>query len=120
MQHQKQFIRQSAAVLLACGLITSLLPDLAAAQDQPAREKALFDVATISMVIGAHLGKPWLTLVEPSVVLGPDEGYRWKRVDAPSTVRIIRDIDQEAMKADFFNILNGKPTALPPIEGLIG
>jgi hypothetical protein len=31
----------------------------------PAREKALFDVATISMVIGNHLGKPWLTLVEP-------------------------------------------------------
>ncbi len=31
MQHQNQFIRQSAAVLLACGLITYLLPGLAAA-----------------------------------------------------------------------------------------
>ena len=82
----------------------------------PAREKALFDVATISMVIGNHLGKAWLKSVEPSVVLGPDQQYRWQQVDAPTTVHIIRDIDQEAMKADFFNTLNGRPTALPPAQ----
>jgi len=82
----------------------------------PAREKALFDVATISMVIGNHLGKHWLTRVEPSVILGPDQAYRWKKVDSPANVHIIRDIDQEAMKADFFNTLNGKPTALPPTQ----
>ncbi len=80
----------------------------------PAREKALFDVATISMVIGNHLGKSWLTLVEPSVVLGPDQQYQWKQVESPTTVQIICDIDEEAMKVDFFNTLNGKPTALPP------
>jgi hypothetical protein len=68
------------------------------------------------MVIGNHLEKPWLTLVEPSVVLGLDEQYRWKQVDSPTTVQIIRDIDQDAMKADFFNTLNGKPTALPPMQ----
>jgi hypothetical protein len=82
----------------------------------PAREKALYDVATISMVIGNHLGKSWLTLVEPSVVLGPDQEYRWQKVESPTTVHIIRDIDEEAMKVDFFDTLNGKPTALPPIE----
>ena len=82
----------------------------------PAHEKALFDMATISMVIGNHLQKPWLTSVEPSVVLGPDKQYRWKKVDSPATVHIIRDIDQEAMKADFFHTLNGKPTALPPMQ----
>lgn len=80
----------------------------------PNREKALFDVATISMVIGNHLGKTWLTTVEPSEVFGPDQQYRWKKVDAPSNVRIIRDIDEEAMKADFFNTFNGKPTELKP------
>jgi len=53
-------------------------------------------------------------LVEPSVVLGPDQQYRWKQVDSPTTVHIIRYIDAEAMKVDFFNTLNGKPTALPP------
>ena len=31
-----------------------------------------------------------------------------------TNVRIIHDVDEEAMKADFFNTLNGKPTALPP------
>jgi hypothetical protein len=82
----------------------------------PAREKALFDVATISMVIGNHLGKPWLKLVEPAVVLGPDQKYRWKKVDSPTNVYIIRDIDAEAMKGDFFATLNGKPTALPPTQ----
>jgi len=80
----------------------------------PARQKALFDIATISMVIGNHLDKPWLKSIEPSAVLGTDQQYRWKKVDSPTNVFIIRDIDAEAMKADFFNTLNGKPTALPP------
>jgi hypothetical protein len=33
MSNQCQFIRQTAAVLLACGLVASLLPSSAAAQD---------------------------------------------------------------------------------------
>lgn len=78
----------------------------------PAREKALFDVATISMVIGTHLGKDWLTLVEPSVVLGPDQEYRWEKVDYPTNVHVIREVDHEAMKADFFNTFNENPTEL--------
>ena len=80
----------------------------------PARQKALFDIATISMVIGNHLEKPWLKSMEPSVVLGPEQQYRWKKVDSPANVFIIWEIDAKAMKADFFNTLNGKPTALPP------
>ena len=80
----------------------------------PARKKALFDLTAVSLVIGNHLGKDWLTLVEPSVVLGPDQGYRWKKVETPTNVYIVRDIDEQAMKADFFNTLNGKPTDLPP------
>ncbi|TVS13250.1 MAG: hypothetical protein EA424_21765, partial [Planctomycetaceae bacterium] len=38
MSNQCQFIRQSAAVLLAFGLIASLLPGFAAAQDLSAQE----------------------------------------------------------------------------------
>jgi hypothetical protein len=65
-----------------------------------------------------------------SEILGPDQEYRfreveklrfraraqqeWQMVDSPTNVRIIHDVDAEAMKADFFNTLNGKPTALPP------
>ena len=33
MPNQNQFVRQTAAVLMACGLIASLLPGFAAAQD---------------------------------------------------------------------------------------
>lgn len=82
----------------------------------PTGRKSLYDLTTISMVIGNYLGKHWLTLVEPSVVLGPDLEYRWKKVDSPTNVHIIRDIDEEAMKVDFFNTLNGKPTPLPPVR----
>jgi len=82
----------------------------------PANSKALYDLTAVSLVIGKHLGKPWLTLVEPSVVLGPDQEYRWQKVDSPTNVYIVRTIDAEAMKVDFFDTLNGKPTALPPTQ----
>lgn len=39
MQHQKQFIRQTVAVLMGCGLIVGLLPGLASAQDLSTMEK---------------------------------------------------------------------------------
>jgi hypothetical protein len=48
------------------------------------------------------------------MVLCPDQEYRLKKVDAPSNVYIIRDIDEEASKVDFFNTLHDKPTELPP------
>lgn len=38
MRNRRQFVRQTAAVLLAFGLILGLLPGKAAAQDQLARE----------------------------------------------------------------------------------
>mgnify|MGYP001036227237 FL=1 len=80
----------------------------------PERRKPLFDTTTVAMVIGRHLAKDWLTVVEPSVVLGPDQEYRWKKVESPTNVFIVRDIDEQAMKVDCFNTLNGKPSALPP------
>jgi hypothetical protein len=39
MQNQKQYFRQTITVLMACGLIASLLPGFAAAQDLSTREK---------------------------------------------------------------------------------
>ena len=75
-------------------------------------------------------GRHWLKYVVHSEILGSDQEYRfrevdrvrfrarvqqeWHLVDSPTNVRIIHDVDEEAMKADFFNTLNGKPTALPP------
>jgi len=80
----------------------------------PDYSKSLFDVTTVAMVIGKHLGKDCLTVVEPSVVLGPDQDDRWKKVESPTNGFIVRDIDEQAMKADCFNTLNGKLSALPP------
>jgi inosine-uridine nucleoside N-ribohydrolase len=80
------------------------------------KSKALYDLATVSIVIGNYLGNPWLTSVEPSQLLGPDQEYRWKKVDGPTNVYVIRDVDEEAMKTDFFKTLNGSPSALPPKE----
>jgi len=80
----------------------------------PAHNKALFDVTTVSMVIAEHQKFNWLTEVEPANVLGPDQGYRWEKAKEPSSVHIVRDIDEEAMKVNFFNTINGRPTALSP------
>ena len=66
----------------------------------------------ISTVIGDHLGKKWLTEVEPARVLGPEQDYAWEHVEGETAVRIIRDIDEAAMKKDFFNTLNGQATRL--------
>jgi hypothetical protein len=42
MSNQRQFIRRTAAVLMACGLIASLLLGLAVAQDQSAKPNILW------------------------------------------------------------------------------
>jgi len=98
----------------------------------PAIAKALLDLTTISMVISNHVakiqteaeisrpaplpwhGRHWLKYVAVSEILGPDQDYRFREVKSPTNVRIIHDVNEEAMKADFFNTLNGKPTDLPP------
>ena len=41
-----------------------------------------------------------------------EKGHRWTKSDDPGAVRVIRQIDQEAMKRDIFNTMKGKPTRL--------
>ncbi len=77
----------------------------------PAKSKALFDATTVSMVIADHLKLPWLTEVERVTVAGPGGKYRWEKSET-SSVRLVRKIDTEAMKRDFFETLNGRPTRL--------
>jgi len=72
----------------------------------PAHNKSLFDVATISMVIGEQRHLNWLTEVEFAKVLGPDKNYFWDSTTEPANLRVVRDIDEESMKADFFHALN--------------
>jgi len=72
----------------------------------PAHNKSLFDVATISMVIGEQRHMDWLTEVEFSKLLGPEQNYFWDPTTEPTNLRVIRDIDEEAMKDDFFETIN--------------
>ena len=79
--------------------------------------KAMYDIGVLSFVIGNHLEKPWVTKVEPSI-LDPDreKGHRHQPTTDPSNLRIVHEVNVQAMKKDFWDTLNGKPTALPPTQ----
>ncbi|MBN1420860.1 MAG: PKD domain-containing protein [Planctomycetes bacterium] len=78
----------------------------------PARPKPLFDPSCLSAVISLRLDLGWIEEVERVTVGGPDAGYAWTRSDAPDAVRVIRRIDQRAMRRDLFDTMDGKPTRL--------
>ncbi len=78
----------------------------------PRKNKAIFDPSCLAAVIGLRLGLGWIKDTEPVTVAGPKGGYRWTKTDQPTSVRVIRQIDQEAMKRDLFDTLKGKPTRL--------
>ena len=78
----------------------------------PKRSKSLYDPSCLSAIISMRLGLGWLKEVEPVVVAGPKGGYRWTKTDGPTPVRVIRQIDQEAMKRDVFDTMKGKPQRL--------
>jgi hypothetical protein len=78
----------------------------------PAGSKPLFDPSCLSAIIGERLGLGWVKETEWVTVAGPDEDYAWTQSDTPTTVRVIRQIDQEAMKQDIFRTMKGNPTKL--------
>ena len=78
----------------------------------PPHNKSLFDQTTISMIIAEQRDKDWVTETEYVHLLGPDKGYLWQHSDEPTNLRLVRDIDEEAMKADFFETLNNKTTTV--------
>ena len=78
----------------------------------PANNKPLFDPSCLAAIISMRLGTGWVKESEPVTVAGPQRGYRWTKTDKPTSVRVIRQIDQQAMKLDIFNSMKGKPTRL--------
>jgi hypothetical protein len=78
----------------------------------PKHSKSLYDPSCLSAIISLRLGLGWLKEVEPVVVAGPEGGYRWTKSDKPTPCRVIRQIDQEAMKRDVFDTMKGKPRRL--------
>ncbi len=75
----------------------------------PARDKALYDPACLAAIISLRLHLDWIRRTEPVVVGGIEQHFRWHKTDRSTSVRVIRDIDQAAMKKDIFDTLNGKP-----------
>ena len=74
----------------------------------PAHNKPLFDPACLSAIISMRLKLGWVKETEPVVVGGPEIGYRWTKAKRATSVRVIRQIDQQAMKEDIFNTMKGK------------
>ncbi len=78
----------------------------------PARPKALYDPSCLSAIIGERLGLGWVKRTEWVAVAGPESDYAWTPSEAPTSVRVIREIDQDAMKQDIFETMKGRATAL--------
>jgi len=78
----------------------------------PARNKALYDASCLSAIISLHLKLGWIKETEFIKTAGDEQGYRWSKTDSPATVRVIQQIDQQAMKMDLFNTMKGKPLHL--------
>jgi len=79
----------------------------------PGTHKGLYDLGVLSYVIGEHLGRPWIKTVTPSI-LHPQSPFRPERTTGPTNLTVVHEIDVAAMKKDFWDTLNGRPTSLPP------
>jgi len=73
----------------------------------PAHNKPLFDPSCLSAIISMRLKLGWVKETESVVVGGPDKGYRWTKTERSTSVRVIRQIDQQAMKEDIFGTMKG-------------
>lgn len=78
----------------------------------PARSKPLFDPSCLAAIISQRLRLGWIKQTEPVLVAGAKKGYRWSATDGPTSVRIIRQINQKAMQLDIFNTMKGKKQRL--------
>ena len=78
----------------------------------PRSNKSLYDPTCLSAIISEHLDLSWYSNVEPVVVAGPKDGYRWTKTDDPATVYVIREIDIAKMKTDIFETMKGRPRKL--------
>jgi len=81
-------------------------------QISPDRNAGWYDVTAIAMVISQHANKGWFSNVEAVTVGDRYQDYRFEATTAPTNVRLIKNIDADAMRNDLFETLNGRPTKL--------
>ncbi len=75
-------------------------------------EKSLYDLTTVSGVINDYLNLNWYQQIEDMDIANLDEEYAWKKIGGKSNIHVVWDIDEKAMKNDFFQTINGNPTKL--------
>jgi hypothetical protein len=80
-------------------------------QIMPINNKSLYDLGVPAIIISRHLGTSWIRRVEPRILVNT---YEYQATTAPTTLNVVFEVDHEAIVDDFFNTVNGKPTALPP------
>ena len=78
----------------------------------PKRNKPLYDPAVLSAIIDIRLNQRWIKETEFVTIAGPDNGYRWTHSSSPTSTRLIRQVDQQAMKKDIFDSMKGKAQRL--------
>jgi inosine-uridine nucleoside N-ribohydrolase/chitodextrinase len=81
-------------------------------QISPDRNAGWYDPTTLAAVISMHANKDWFSNVEGVTVGDRYQDYWFASTTAPTSVRLIRNIDADAMRNDIFETLNGRPTKL--------
>jgi len=78
----------------------------------PDRNAGWYDPTALAAVISMHANKNWFSNVEGVTVGDRYQDYRFASTTAPTSVRLIRNIDVGAMRNDIFETINGRPTKL--------
>jgi inosine-uridine nucleoside N-ribohydrolase/chitodextrinase len=81
-------------------------------QISPDRNAGWYDLTGLAAVISKHANKEWFWNVEGVTAGDRYQDYRFASTTAPTSVRLIRNIDVDAMRNDIFETLNGRPTKL--------
>lgn len=78
----------------------------------PNRNAGWYDPTALAAIIFMYANKDWFTNVQPVIGLYRYQDFRLEQTTAPTHIRLIRNIDADAMKHDKFETLNGRPTKL--------
>ncbi len=81
-------------------------------QTAPDRNAGWYDPTALAAIISIHAKKDWFSNVEPVIGLDRYQDFRLETTTAPTNIRLIRNIDADAIKHDIFETLNGRPTKL--------
>lgn len=81
-------------------------------QISPDRNAGWYDPTALAAVISKHANRNWFSNVEGVTVGDRYQDYRFASTTAPTSVRLIRNIDVDVMRNDIFETLNGRPTKL--------